>query len=343
LVQTPAEGDSTAISELAGVALLRHGGFVAGDYTDNSVHVFDEAGRQIRVFGRKGEGPGEFSSLTRIRASGDSVLIWDRSQLRLTVYDAKGSFGRTDRVEFKSAYTAPSLEGRWPDGSLLFVEGSSISSSQPIGIVRDSVAAIRVDSVTGGDRLLGRWPGTERMAVTSAQIVAEIDMMPYTRTTTIRSAHDGFWVGTADEPRIDRYDQHGRLVRSIRWGAPSIAIPQSELAAWRQKGMESFKNERSPFAVPFMTAYERATFPPERPPYRTFAVDPNDGLWVQRVPRWDEDSLPEVWDVFEDGRWLGAVTLPRRTTVRAVGIDRVLLEWSDDDGVASARVHRIVK
>jgi hypothetical protein len=53
------------------------------------VVVFDSTGRELRKFGRKGEGPGEFGSPRLITVIGDSVFIVSD---RLSIFDRTGKF-----------------------------------------------------------------------------------------------------------------------------------------------------------------------------------------------------------------------------------------------------------
>lgn len=335
--------DSVGIVDLAGVAVLPDGGVVAGDHGDNTIHFYDASGQRFAKVGRKGDGPGEFSSLSRIRVAGDSVIVWDRGLQRVTTYGIDGRFGGTRRIEFTGTYTAPGLETRWDDGRWLFVEGASISSRQPIGGVRSSISAIRLDAEASRDSVLGRWPGSEQMAVTSAQLVSQLTL-PYAKTTTIRADTGGFWVATGDAPRIDRHDRDGRLVRSVRWAAPAAPIPADELKAWRERGIAGFSDAPASFAAPFVEAYEKAVFPETRPAYRTFIVDDTGALWLQQVPRWNDESGAEVWSVIDhDGAWLGPVTMPARVSPRAIRGDVIVAVFTDDDDVESLRLYRVVK
>jgi hypothetical protein len=335
--------DSVGIVDLAGIALLPDGGVVAGDHSDNSIHFHDASGRRFAKVGRNGDGPGEFSWLSRIRVAGDSVLVWDRSLQRITTYAATGQFGSTRRIEFAGTYTSPTFETRWDDGRWLFVEGASISSRQPIGSVRAMIAVIRLDSAASRDSVLGRWPGQEQMAVTSSQLVSELSL-PYARSTTIRGDSAGFWVGTGDAPRIDRFDRDGKWLRSVRWGASPIPVAAGELKAWRDRGTASFSRTPPSFAAPFVEAFGKAVFPETRPAYRTYLIDDTGALWARRVPRWDAQDSVEVWDVLTpDGGWLGPVAMPPRVSPRAVGANVIVAVFTDDDDVERLRLYRLVR
>lgn len=87
----PAEYQFTSIS---GGARLPDGGILVADQA--LLREYGENGAYIRTWGGRGEGPGEFSFIGGLHGWGaDSVVVWDRWQLRLTVFDTKGNLGRT--------------------------------------------------------------------------------------------------------------------------------------------------------------------------------------------------------------------------------------------------------
>ena len=61
---------------------------------------FDMSGRFLSKSGRRGGGPGEFETLSRIYMHGtDSILALDKAGNRVSVLDARGNFGRITRAE----------------------------------------------------------------------------------------------------------------------------------------------------------------------------------------------------------------------------------------------------
>ena len=68
------------------VLRLRNGTIVVPNEGTKNLRFFDGSGRYLRTVGRDGSGPGEFRSVqTTLRKAGDSILVWDWSQRRLTL------------------------------------------------------------------------------------------------------------------------------------------------------------------------------------------------------------------------------------------------------------------
>jgi peptidylamidoglycolate lyase len=89
--------DATHFNQPTDIAIRPDGSFYVSDgYVNSRVAYFDPAGKHLYEWGKKGAGEGEFSNphgLTFIPGSTD-VLVADRENSRLQLFDAKGKFKR---------------------------------------------------------------------------------------------------------------------------------------------------------------------------------------------------------------------------------------------------------
>lgn len=69
-------------------------------------------------------------------------------------------------------------------------------------------------------------------------------------------------------------------------------------------------------------------------------ADPTGGVWVRDI-RHAADSTSSYQVYAKDGTWLGAVSLPLRSTLLWVGTDAVLLRRLDGNDVEFVAVHRL--
>ena len=70
------ESDSAFIGEASGIAALTGGGLLVADRANLTIHQFARNGSRARSLGRRGPGPGEFSSgLGELLVAGDSLLL----------------------------------------------------------------------------------------------------------------------------------------------------------------------------------------------------------------------------------------------------------------------------
>ncbi len=112
-----------SFGRLAGVIRLDDGGLAVSDAMSNRISVFEPDGTIRLTFGGEGEGPGEFRSLSRIYARGDSLFAFDARGGRLSVFDTDGEYlgqGDRDALGGDAAFRLDVwLYGRyWIDGGL---------------------------------------------------------------------------------------------------------------------------------------------------------------------------------------------------------------------------------
>ena len=89
--------DATHFNQPTDIAIRGDGSFYVSDgYVNSRVALFDRDGRWLQEWGKKGTGPGEFSNphgLSLVPGNTD-VLVADRQNARLQVFDRNGTFKR---------------------------------------------------------------------------------------------------------------------------------------------------------------------------------------------------------------------------------------------------------
>jgi hypothetical protein len=88
--------DSAPIVRLSGIDVDGSGNILLGDVSESNVKLFDRTGRLLHIFGRKGDGPGEFSQPRFPRFGADGMVYVADAQLsRITVFQTNGDLVRT--------------------------------------------------------------------------------------------------------------------------------------------------------------------------------------------------------------------------------------------------------
>lgn len=83
------------LSRVSG-ARMQHGIVIVANSGSSELQRFDSTGKFLGVEGRKGKGPGEFIGILNVsRAPGDSLYVLDSENLRWSVHDGAGRYGRT--------------------------------------------------------------------------------------------------------------------------------------------------------------------------------------------------------------------------------------------------------
>lgn len=109
---------SDSIQQPSFIALTPDARLVVADGV--TLYVLTPAGELERVLGKRGQGPGEFLSIHGLgMSSGDTVLVWDGNQRRLTWLEPSGRVARTLSVQPPEGFTGPRRVE-------LYVVGSSV-------------------------------------------------------------------------------------------------------------------------------------------------------------------------------------------------------------------------
>lgn len=77
------------------------------------IRVYDGAGRRLRRFGRRGQGPGEFTSAFALGFLGDTLWVNDYGQARFTLMSLEGEVHRTLPVPAVMFEVQDGVRSRW--------------------------------------------------------------------------------------------------------------------------------------------------------------------------------------------------------------------------------------
>jgi hypothetical protein len=331
------ETDSTTIFSLVrSTARLGDGRIVVANYGTRQLRFYDSNGRFLKAVGGLGKGPGEFNWLGKaLRTDGDSLILWDPNNARLSVLDSSGRFVRSVPLQRGQGVSFPDPFGRSSDGALI---GQIGSRSSNVGAVRGNAIFVRY----GPDLLpidtIAERPGTERYIQPCGGGMCGYDP-PFARSTSAAFSRDRLYVGSADRYEISVIGTDGRLIRSIRLAAPNREVTSADAARQR----EALLGRAKPAARQELErVYAAMTVPKTMPAYRDLRVDRVGNLWVEDY-RVTDDDAPR-WTVFDStGRMLGALATPRSLRIDEIGDDYLLGVFRDSLDVEHIRMHRVSK
>jgi 6-bladed beta-propeller len=329
------------LSRVRGVVRLSDGRIVVGEAGASELRYFDAHGEYIRTVGRKGEGPGEFSSLFGIYALGDTVFAYDYRLSRVTLFGAEGDY--LEDVTLGRESGRPLALYPFRDGFL------GVTWSFPEGLNEDFTYSRRpsVFRVFGGDGVPGdaldELPGEEMV------IKAQTDGAS-TTTLTVRplmghSLHQAmvgatFVAGTTDRFEVRVYDEMGRLARLIR--APSRDVPVTH-EEWEAVIAEELHDaETASWRSSVLEIAELRPAPDIRPAYGRFVADREGYVWL--APYRPASGQPVPWLVVEvDGTIMGDVELPEGFTPLEIGTEYVIGVVRDDFDVPYVRMYHLTR
>lgn len=334
--------------------LLPGQGVVAYDQMEKRIVVTDGPGAPLRMIGRRGEGPGEFRSISSMIIRGDSLIVTDAGSQRMTIYSiATGrvvtATAMPGDVTWRSAllHPASALAG----GCWLGVTVRAIRTSGNARIpsfltrttvrVRPTAAGPQTDSVnTVSEEGQSILPYGEMIANRSPSVVATSG-----RTLIARDGRSVATVTPITGPRS------GIIVR--RWSPACSARPDSVFVPLVRREMSVARardlyrrllapRQRDPATLP--KAVDDALEQTERqggtlyePLYAGAFLGDDGAVWIEvegSVHVADHGS-PRIWKrVGPRGVLGGAVSVPRDIRLYAADTSRAL-GWRTGEGGAS--------
>jgi hypothetical protein len=328
---------SDALHRVTSIAPLSDGRFVVGHDSRLDLVWFDSAGAvQLRA-GREGAGPGEFEDISRVFVlDGDSIVVADRRQNRLSIFGPDGTFVRDARLAGGRGENERPLV-LLSDRTLLTRgptrRGPAGSSSV---ILRDTLHLGRYNLDGRLEGEIGPFPMSE-VGQFTVHGMPFVGFSVFGKTTHLAAAGEGFWIGTGDRPELELRAPDGTLRRVIRWADAPEPVTDSVIGVWEAAAATRLEGpEDDPF---FAGMRETASLSATIPTLAGLLVDPSGHLWVEPFRLSNVPSTGRFRTVFTpDGRRLGDVRLPDHFRPMAVTADRVYGVSTDELDVETVQV-----
>jgi hypothetical protein len=88
------------------IACGKNGNIYVCDYKANNIKMFNSKGEFLKIIGKKGQGPGDFSWPFRIEVTENRLVVWELRNQRISLLDLNGNFIKS--IKF-------SLNRGWPN------------------------------------------------------------------------------------------------------------------------------------------------------------------------------------------------------------------------------------
>ncbi len=236
---------------LATGAILPDGRVVVGDSGSGFVYLISTAGELIVRFGGPGEGPGEFSRISKVmHLGGDSILVQDSGNFRVTVFNGS-EFSSDRRFENYFAEAMYHLSGRSEMGGYVLTPGALVARglAGTVGwknypVLRLSADFERVDTIVEVGLML---------------VPEQGDRNPIRHFGTPMVAGDALAYARTSRPEVQWFDLTGVLRQIVRL---DVAPEDVDDDLWNQydAAMRSRTNNMDPAVVERRLADARADF-----------------------------------------------------------------------------------
>jgi hypothetical protein len=313
-----------------GVVLQRSGGIVVANAGDRQFCYFDAGGQLIKKFGRRGAGPGEFDApevggLYR----GDSIVVADRMQRRVTVLGPRGEGSREFVVTRPDSLGSHTRTLALPNGDLL-LSFSEVTTMAPrpeavtfyqqfFRMNPSGAPGPRVVRLVEGERFVQGLKPEDGMGSTAYW------GLQWGRSTSYSATATGFVAGDGGDNVIRQYDTTGQV--RVLHVVPLARRPITPelIAAYKKTVIGAARPERRP--VTERMANEMP-YPKETPAYSAIIADQSGPIWVQSYP----DSSGAYWLRLDPATASAkAFKFPAKFRLYAVRSDRACGVGRDED------------
>ena len=305
---------------------LPDGRIVIANAGSSELRVFNPDGSHAATWGRRGEGPGEFTTDSPTIVAlwpGDSIAAPNRWGGRLSIFDQDGNHGRDVHLEASLANVVDLL----PDGGIVTggIAGMHGGMTGSTGLVRPDVEWKVLGPDGKLDASFGEFPGTEWWAVFSRGGQIESSRVhPFGRNTMGAVWGDLVAIGDQATYEIKAFAADGSLLRIIRRDGELGSPTRAEQDSYWERRYADLPDDRR---AESLKAVKDMPVVDSYPAFSGILSDRLGYLWVRE--RWSS-----VWTVFDqEGRVRGLVEMPSGLSVFEIGEDYVLGRARDDLGV----------
>jgi hypothetical protein len=307
------------------------------------VRVFDPDGVHLRSFGRRGEGPEEFEAPVLVGEVGDTLLVVDPAQHRLTLVRPDQGFVGVERVSNDvGGWLYPS--GTFANGQIVF--GGAFDMRR-IGELKTGLnrahtfyRSCRLDGSLAVD--FGDKDGSEFFIkdLEGSEQDARPALIPFSRGPLATVSPDYFFFSDQDGYEIEAYEPSGRLARLIRFERNPVAVTPAHGERYVESEVEGTEDPEQAAA---MRAYLSALPLPEFfPSHDTMLADREGYLWVADYQA--PGAPAPLWSVFDPaGALVARLILPDHFYPLEIGEDYVLGEGLDEMDVEYIQLYSLFR
>lgn len=325
--------DPYLLDRVRGALVLPDGRIVVANGGSNELRVFDEMGRHVAIWGGRGEGPREFTSLSQLhRWPGDSLLALYSQGRRLSVLDSDGNLGRAFALNRGEAFY--NVEDVLPGGAILSVDLVG-RYEVPYGLTRLE-DHYRIKDAEGEERSsLGSFAGEEWFQVSTGQGSSMGSTIPFGHQVTALAWGALAAVAQNDTYEIRAFDLDGTLTRIVRRNHDLVVPTPADVEALiESRAAEVPEAERPERRAQMREFYGDRPLPDTYPAFGEVTSDLLDHLWVREYDFPGEETPNPTWTVFDpEGHVLGFMETPAGLSILEIGEDHILGLARDDLGV----------
>ena len=324
---------------------------VVANAGSSELRIYDASGRLTQTMGRRGKGPGEFSSLDWVQVlAGDTLVASDGTLRRLTAFGPDGKVAWTRNLvghQWLTNLGYPSDVYLGDGGTVLAWDTDDLWSKiksgavRPVAVGRSSFVVIHYNDKGIAIDTIGIFPGVEYSVTLSRDGQPRTGVAPLGRSIGFTVTRGRVFVGTQEDFTIREYSPDGKLVTLIRAPSQDLRISANDLAEYKRNLLQ-IVGDNPPNREKVAQHVAQEAHPPTRPAYGRVLLDSENQLWISKP--YNPLATPVEWLVvdLETGRST-ELQVPERFHIYEIGKDYVLGRFKDDYGVEYVKLYALTR
>ena len=332
-------GSSHEFYRVRGVKQRPDGSLVLANRASQELRSYSPEGEFLGAMGRRGEGPGEFRNLQRVKLVADTVFALDYDG-RVTVVGPDMELVRVFALPFNVDDIHSLGDGTVLGESTVWAGLEEVANQ----LVRPPVALVRFD--LGGSRIdsIGVRPGRESYSFSYEDNYGDGPAL-FGKAAQVAAHGSRIFYGSSDLMQVEELNPAGSIARILRIPGYPLGLTDGQVAAERAAHLDIDLPPGMTSVPPYIRrTIEALPAPASRPAYANMLVDPSGAVWLELYRGVSEQDRPQEWLVLDaDGTWLGTVEVPDRFSVTDITMETVLGVWRDDLDVEHPQVLRLTR
>ena len=279
------------------------GNFYVSDSDNNRILKYDAKGKYLLTIGRKGQGPGEFQSLSVPRFDKDKNLyVADPINNRISFFDKNGKYLK--QIQMKERYFDPYVNSKG------FIVANKLNLSQEANIQKQTLIYGLFDDkfnltaeLYRDEMELAMPTGIDESALVDfvAKAFSARAFRPYVRLTLANN--DFIYLGYPEKYEINIYSPQGKIAKKITKEHEPIAVSEKDKESFSKIAGESLTRSSSVFTENMVKkAFQKIKYPKYKPAYQSFILMENGWLAVIVDSLEGEYTLFDIFD--QDGKYI---------------------------------------
>ena len=295
------------------------GNFYVADYDTHRILKYDSEGKYLLSFGREGQGPGEFQSLSVTRFDKDNNLyITDRRNRRISFFDKDGKYLKQIQMLEGDVSVIINSKGflvaKKPGQSL---EGNVQKTTSIFGLFDDKFNSLVEFYKDESEISLPTGRDVSALAQYIAKGLSNDAFRPRIRYALANN--DFIYFGYPDKYEINIYSPEGKLKRKITRDYKPIQVDKKDKESFVKVVVEYISSPIFTDDVKEIT-FKKIKYRKYKPAYQSFTLMENGWLAVVVESRENEYMLFDIFD--QEGRYIANF----KTTVPALPVEELFSE-----------------